>query len=138
MNIFRRFVAFYRTDGILKVNNTKWKMTHNEEEGIFCQLMTKEFKNERTWFHKKIKLDISVLRDLKFDIYRGVGSFDDGKTVPFKTGKGNYKRIPSMKKTIQMIKDIIEYNNNKDRYIYIYSHEIIIRQDIDLKKYMIN
>lgn len=125
-------------DGILKVDNSQYKMTNNNEKGIFCQLMIEEFENEITWFPKKIKLDIKILKDLKFDIYQGVGSFDND-IAPFKIGKGNYKRVPSMNKTIKMIKDYIKtlkYIPKKIRFMH--SHEIIIRQDIDLKKYQIN
>jgi hypothetical protein len=124
-------------DGILKVDNSLYKMTNNNEKGIFCQLMIEEFENEITWFPKKIKLDIKILKDLKFDIYQGIGSFDKD-IVPFKIGKGNYKRLPSMNKIIKMIKDYIKtlkYIPKKIRFMH--SHEIIIRQDIDLKKYMI-
>ena len=125
-------------DGILKVDNSQYKMTNNNEKGIFCQLMIEEFENEITWFQKKIKLDIKILKDLKFDIFKGIGSFDND-IEPFKIGKGNYKRVPSMNKTIKMIKDYIKtlkYIPKKIRFMH--SHEIIIRQDIDLKKYQIN
>lgn len=127
-------------DGVLKVNNFKWKTTNNNEEGIFCQLMTEEFEKEYTWAEKRIKLNISVLKDLKFDIYEHWGRFDTD-TAPFKSGKGKYKRSPNMNKTIEMIKHNIKISPFKDslkKLKYMHSHEIIIREDIDLKKYMID
>lgn len=44
-------------DGVLKVNNFKWKTTNNNEEGIFFQLMAEEFEKEYTWAEKRIKLN---------------------------------------------------------------------------------
>lgn len=43
-------------DGILKVDNSQYKMTNNNEKGIFCQLIIEEFENEITWFPKKNKI----------------------------------------------------------------------------------
>lgn len=77
-----------------------------------------------------IELDVQILKQFKF-IVCPIGGFEDVKEV-YARGRGNLKRLPSLKKVKQVIIDKVNDNAMLGNLAYMHSHEVLFMNDIPI------
>lgn len=111
-------------------------------KGVFTHLLYNGIphsnKQDPCWTNVCLILNSSILKDLPFYATR-IGGFDDLTFKHLAHGNGNLKSIPSLKNLKNFIDSRISqfstFKKSPDN-LYKYSHEIVILDDIPLKKYL--
>ena len=129
---------------ILKVKPDKTNFDTDliDFKGVFTHLLypgvPHSNKQDPCWTHVCLILDPLILKDLPFYATR-LGGFDDISFKVLAHGKGSLKNIPNLSKLKKFIDERITQlsTTKKSRNdLYKYSHEVVINENIPLKKYL--
>lgn len=127
----------------VKPDNTNFDTKLINFKGIFTHLLYPGIphsnKQDPCWTHVCLILDSRILKDLPFFATR-LGGFDDISFKVLAHGRGKLKKIPSLSKLKKFINErITTFSTSKKSRndLYKHSHEVVISEDVPLKKYLL-